>query len=370
MLSPYKVSTWNIEWLGNLLRDIDDVRKSDNQRARLRQRLQAIYETIAEIAPDVLCITEGPAGETAIDQFVSGMPGYVAVKRAVGEPYHQRGQQWIWFLVKDHLAGSASLLPIQVWRDYTEKASPEDEHKANWPLHRWGSIDVTTHNHYRHPQVLTLTLGDTKVELIGGHFKSKLTTVGNFRSEVAETRRKYIEATLENRIKLATEAQNVRYYLDHRFRQEPNPAIMLLGDFNDGPGKELFERQFLFFDLLDNLQGDVFEAEKYLNHALFDYPAELRWTVQFNDPIEPNRDPKILLDHILFTQAFVKGPIPLRVEAHSGQVEHECFDRINAQLPSGLRLSDHKPVTCKITEDSSNQSSDDTRTDNSARCRR
>lgn len=350
MPNHYKVTAWNIEWLGNLLRDIDDMRKSDNHRARLRQRLQAIHETIAEIAPDVLCVTEGPASETAIDQFVADMPGYVAIKRSADDRYHQRGQQWIWFLVKEHLVDSAALLPITVWRDYTEKASPEAEHKANWPVHRWGSIATTTHMHYRHPQVLMLSRGGTKVELIGGHFKSKLTTIGNYRSEVVETRQKYIEATLENRIKLATEAQNVRYYLDHRFRQEPNPAILLMGDFNDGPGKELFERQFLFFDLLDNLQGDVFAAEKYLNHALFDYPAELRWTVHFKDPIEPNRTPNILLDHILFTQAFVRGHLPLSIEAHAGKVEHECFDRINAQLPSGLSLSDHKPVTCTITD--------------------
>lgn len=372
MQNLYKVTTWNIEWLGNLLRDIDDDRKSDNQRARLQQRLLAIYDAIAEIAPDVLCITEGPAGDTAIDRFVDGLPGYSAVKRPVGEPYHQRGQQWIWFLVKDSMAASASLLPITVWRDYTEQASPEAEHQANWPVHRWGSIDTTTHNHFRHPQVLTVTLGDTKVEMIGGHFKSKLTTVGNYHSEDADTRRKYIEATLENRIKLATEAQNVRYYLDHRFRQEVNPAIMLMGDFNDGPGKELFERQFLFFDLLDNLQGDVFAAEKYLNHALFDYPSELRWSVRFNDRIEPNRDPHILLDHILFTQAFVKNRMPLCVEAHAGKVEHECFDRITAQLPSGLRLSDHKPVTCLITQAANSRCLDETSvvsTANDRRCR-
>lgn len=349
MTAHHKVTTWNIEWLGNLLRDIHDTGKSENHRKRLEHRLQGIYGTIREILPDVLCITEGPAGEEAIDRFVSGLPGYVAVKRTAGDPYHQRGQQWIWFLVRDDLSSEASLLPIGVWRNYTETTSPQGEHKGKWAVHRWGRIDTTSHSHYRHPQVLLLTLGDTKVELIGGHFKSKLTMTGNYRSGDAETRRKYIDATVENRIKLTTEAQNVRYYIDHRFRQERAPFIVLLGDFNDGPGKELFERQFLFFDLLDNLQGDVFEAEKYLNHALFDYPGELRWSVYFKDPIEPNRNPHILLDHIMFTQAFVRGKGALRVEAQSGKVEHEIFDRINAQLPSGLRLSDHKPVTCKVS---------------------
>ncbi|PKM38202.1 MAG: hypothetical protein CVV06_01945 [Gammaproteobacteria bacterium HGW-Gammaproteobacteria-10] len=41
MHNRYKVTTWNIEWLGSLLRDDDDNRKSVNQRARLQLRLLA-----------------------------------------------------------------------------------------------------------------------------------------------------------------------------------------------------------------------------------------------------------------------------------------------------------------------------------------
>ncbi len=51
----------------------------------------------------------------------------------------------------------------------------------------------------------------------------------------------------------------------------------------------------------------------------------------------------------MFTQAFVRGAIPLRVHAGAGTVEHEIFDRINALLPSGFEMSDHKPVSCVAT---------------------
>lgn len=348
MAGSYKLTTWNIEWVANLLRDLKDAKKSVAHRGRLQQRLEAIHQAIREMNPDVLCITEGPNGEALIDEFLDGMPEYVAVKRPSGDPYRQSGRQWIWFVIRKELSASASLLPVAVWRQYTEDSSPSGEHKANWPVHRWGQIETTSHGHYRHPQVLRLTLAGTPVELIGAHFKSKLTRVGNFTSANPETRRAYIEETIEARVKLATEAQNLRYYVDHRFRQERSPAIFAMGDFNDGPGKELIERQFLFFDLLDNLQGDVFEAEKFLNHALFDYPDELRWTVHFVDRIDPDRDPHILIDHIMFTQALVRNEIPLRVPRQGGLVEHEIFDRLNAQLPSGQRLSDHKPVSCLV----------------------
>ena len=48
---------------------------------------------------------------------------------------------------------------------------------------------------------------------------------------------------------------------------EQKPAIFVMGDLNDGPGKEPFERESLFFDLVSNLQGDVFFAKRFLNHA-------------------------------------------------------------------------------------------------------
>jgi hypothetical protein len=61
----------------------------------------------------------------------------------------------------------------------------------------------------------------------------------------------------------------------------------------------------------------------------------------------------IPLDHIMFTQAFVRGQLPIRVEPHAGKVEHKIFDRITALLPSQVHLSDHKPVSCVFSQDAS-----------------
>jgi hypothetical protein len=349
MATTYKLTAWNIEWLDKLMDALADPSTSAPQRKRLEHRLDAIYGVIAEIAPDILCVTEGPSGEESIERFVKGLGGYVAVKRPPDDPYVQQGKQWIWFLVRETLATDVSLLPVSIWRQYTELASPGGEHQAKWPVYRWGEIEASRHGHYRHPQVLVWDVAGIRVEVIGGHYKSKLTKVGNFKSADPAVRRAYIEETLEARMKLATEAQNTRYYIDQRFRQDVAPAIFVMGDLNDGPGKELFERQFLFFDLLSNLQGDVFESEKFLNHALFDYPEDLRWTVRFKDPIDDTRDPHILLDHIMFTQALVRNQLPLRVEPNAGLVEHSIFDRANALLGTSGPVSDHRPVSCLVT---------------------
>ena len=75
-----------------------------------------------------------------------------------------------------------------------------------------------------------------------------------------------LKEAIKARIKLVTEAEKIRHYINARFQQEPAPRIFVLGDANDGPGKRFFERQYLFFDLLSNIQGNVFFARQFLNH--------------------------------------------------------------------------------------------------------
>ena len=164
-----------------------------------------------------------------------------------------------------------------------------------------------------------------------------------------EDRLKFVEGAIKARIKLATEAANVRKYIDAKFNQVSNPAIFVMGDFNDGPGKEYFEERYLFFDLLSNIQGDVFFASKFLNHALFDFDESLRWSVQFKDFIMEDRKPEILLDHILFTQGLVDGSLNLEVEANAGYVEHEISELINSQNYKYAHPSDHRPVSLVVT---------------------
>ncbi|NJK97609.1 MAG: hypothetical protein HC905_24300 [Bacteroidales bacterium] len=160
-----------------------------------------------------------------------------------------------------------------------------------------------------------------------------------------EKRQQFINDALKARIKMTTEATNVRKYIDKKFEQLEKPAIFVLGDFNDGPGKDFFEKQFLFFDLISNIQGSIFEAHKFLNHALFDYPNQLRWSVFFKDFIDPDRNPNILLDHIMFTQALTNWDINVCVEPNSGFIEHQIHDEVNASLTQTQKTSDHKPVS-------------------------
>ena len=332
-METIKITSWNIAHLDRLTQDqlsTTEVKRRD-----------AIVREIRELSPDILCLVEGPKGEAAIDRVSNDLlDGEWVAAKVVDGMYATQGTQWIWFLVRHTLAGRAALLPTEIWDSFTCRF---------WQCHFWGEFEERNHSHYRHPQVLVLDWDGFRVEFIGLHLKSKFVNQGeNMWNKGGVDRQEFIRKALSARIKMTTEATNVRAYIDAKFRQIESPAIFVLGDLNDGPGKEYLEERFLFFDLVSNIQGDIFAATRFLNHALFDFPDHLRWTVHFKDFVDPERDPHILLDHIMFTQGLVSGSLPWKIDAHAGKVEHEIHDLINAPLSSKAKTSDHKPVSIEV----------------------
>jgi hypothetical protein len=329
-----KIVSWNVAHL-------DRLAKETLNRVETTRR-DAVVREIRDLAPDIPCLIEGPKGEEGIDKVATDLLGgeWTAVKAGDGT-YDQLGKQWVWFLVRSELASQASLLPPKTWDAFTDES---------WPVHFWGQFEEEQHSHYRHPQVLVLDWSGLRVESIGLHLKSKFVNRGEsmWKAGGAE-KEKFIHEALKARVKMTTEAINVRKYIDRKFEQAENPAIFVMGDLNDGPGREHFEDRFLFMHLISNIQGDIFSASRFLNHALFDYPDHLRWTVQFKDFVTPLRDPNILLDHIMFTQGLVNGSHSWMIEEKAGMVEHEIHDLINATLRGNEKTSDHKPVSLIVT---------------------
>jgi hypothetical protein len=373
-MTTLKLTTWNVEHFNRLL---------TSGSASAAARRAAVVQEIDEIAPDVLCLVEAPGDLATLRAWVASASGLNAryhvatipgtdailqqgpanVRAALQDLYamkgsDQSGNQWIWFLVRDGLyqASQAELLPPQVWRDLTGQQT--------WKVHAWGNNVPHRHQHWRHPQTLVLRLGSTAVEVIGVHLKSKINTLSPFDAN-GDLNKDYVVEAHRARANLTTEAYDVRRYIERRFEQEPNPRIFVCGDMNDGPGRDYFERTYLYFDLVSNVQGDVFFARRFLNHALFDFDDRLRWTTNFRDrveawsreqegaeslpsePVDPTRFQ--LLDHILFTQALVGEASLPRVEPHAGLVEHTIHQRVNATLSQANRTSDHVPVSVVIT---------------------
>ncbi|WP_208347674.1 endonuclease/exonuclease/phosphatase family protein [Pseudaestuariivita rosea] len=406
-----RLTTWNVEWFGQLLKGYTRTipqrsKRVTSTKGKALQKLQRsqIAEEIRQIDPDILCIQEGPSTGNVdrLEAFCTDDldEDWTVITRPENDKYLISGSQGIFFLVKTEKLDvlRPTLLPQSAWIEATEYESRVDftiddsgEHKRKWPIihPQFKPGDVQTlaepeddddagedapqlndreHSHWRHPQVLVCMVGGRRVDFVGLHLKSKFS--GDDYAKAGLARRKpektaedialilrAEQTAVEARIKLSTEAANVRYYVDNRFRNEPNPAVFLLGDLNDGVGKEVFERKYLFHDLISNLQGDVFFANRFLNHALFDYSNERgenhRWTAVFADVWDPYRAPEILLDHILFTQS-VCGADAMQqsgfcVPPKAGRVEHEIHNAINAVFDRKEdHTSDHRPVTVDI----------------------
>lgn len=379
-MASMKLTAWNAEWL-EYTAGVDLGWVEPGARtfignaptlAEAATRIDGFRKVVREVDPDVLFICEGVRGAAGMRAFVAKhFPEYDLVTHPGDDDgrYDVQGFQWLWFMVKKGLADrtAPSLLDNTVWKSYTAAESAMGHRDGKWmvsmPRVRDGDVLANAreaHDHYRHPQVLVLDWAGHRVEVVGLHLKSKLVSrrprkrraTESFEAYASEPKvAEYLAQSHIARIKLTTEATDVRYYVDHRFAQEPQPSIVVVGDLNDGPGKELLEREYLFHDLIGNLQGDVFFADRFLNHALFDYPGALRWTVRFEDFMDPDRPDAILLDHILFTQAFAgAGAGPLRAPPRSGKVEHEVYERVASLLPDAGVISDHRPVSVTFVE--------------------
>ncbi len=381
-MRPFKLTTWNVEHANDTLDRLEGTARPRGRQtvaamqAEAQAKMAAIAAEIAEVDPDILFVCEGPAGEDrALRYFAEVAPRYRLVMHEdpTGRAYATQGRQWLWFLVREDFPAEVSLLPTATWQAFTRDQTRGMTEGGRWQC-SMPALDQTTglplphslvaHGHYRHPQVACFDWAGTRVEIIGVHLKSKSVnqrdprlrwrkpasgSPADIRAAIEASQGFMVEA-VRARAKLTSEVLDIRNYIERRFVQEADPAIFVVGDVNDGPGKELIETWFMLHDLIGNLQGDVFFARRFLNHALFDSADRLRWTVHFEDAVDPRRDPHILLDHILFTQRLSgAGATPLRVMPGAGRVEHDIHERVASLLPKRLTTSDHRPVSVTVT---------------------
>lgn len=376
-----KLTTWNAEWLDSDWGVVIDkyppgkelFGRNAPSKKNAKKRIEAIGQFIELLNADILFLCEAPKGVEEMKAFAKHVAvNYELITRPNGDAYHIEGRQWLWFLVKKQLVEriAPELVPVDSWRAFAAQESPSISRDGNWQvaipkLKTVGGVkDVPTvarskHSFYREPQTLAFRFGGARHEVIGVHLKSKHTgidipkrgfdqSLDDF-AKSNESVRSFLAEAHRARVKLSSEATAIRAYIDHRFRQEADPSLLVVGDLNDGPGKELMEREYLLHDLLSNLQGDVFFAQRLLNHALFDQPQVLRWTTKFQDNLDPRRGQNILLDHILFTQALTRsGTSPLEARANAGWVEHLAFETAESSFGREM-LSDHRPVSVKLT---------------------
>lgn len=141
----------------------------------------------------------------------------------------------------------------------------------------------------------------------------------------------------------------VREYIDAMLGRDPDALILVLGDMNDGPGTDFFERFYLTHNVVGMVAGSPFHPQRMLRHAFIDtMDKELNFTAIFDDFIDGIDNRHILLDHILLSPALYW--LGQETPAIHGRIEHEAFEaQIDHQAESRQRFpSDHRPQSVTL----------------------
>ena len=342
-----RITTFNVEWMNDFFYPDEPRFETSHTQgkytgpaikdvAALCSRIQG---TIREVDPDILGIVEGPKLPSQMEKFVqgylkdqSGNPIY----NVVASPSERTQRQYL--LVK---RGAAT--PVRTLYD-----EPRYEKMVErWKFYPWGAYmpkDAKPHTFHRQPLVAELEVQERKLTIILVHIKSK--HIGLKPSDEKE----YVEKSVLARQEIISEIKKVRDYLDDALTEEMTRSIVVMGDMNDGPGRDRFEAEFMLQNLVDVIQGTLLNPELNVYHVLENLQTDA-FSLEFEDS-EDGTKKRELIDHILMAPGMFTGMADLTYKKGSGKVEHKAWENHVGTDPDHIRddrPSDHRPVTCEIT---------------------
>lgn len=358
-MSQLKVCTYNLEWMTSFFgarKDADWLAEpvipasfpGKNTGGIKLSRISDVHGLCERIAagikaidPDVLFIEEGPPLQEQMELFVQTfLDDEYTVYRS------NRTDQAVHSLVRKSLSSQVKpwmpdgMSPQQLWR--------------NIPYYPWGKIaaaDRKKHNMARYPLLLRAKLVQGQDLILGGlHTKSKFSLLKTKKQwENRGTDPGPVLDALSSRQKLSAEVARLREVLTSIVAVGPEQAsLMVVGDFNDGPFKDLMENEFLVKSILDELVGSFLDPNTYFKHAMEPAVLSSASTTRFSDPLEDGQLVQELIDHIVVSPAIWSGLGAYKVKPGSCQVEEAAWQMGVVGDPEASRdnrPSDHKPVS-------------------------
>lgn len=339
-----KITTFNIEWMNDLFYSDEPSLKTSHKKGRytgpeiknVHTLCSRIQGTIREIDPDILGVVEGPKLPSQMEKFVqeylsdqSGNPTYDVIASPSERPQRQ------YLLIK---RGTATA--VQTLYDEPRYLTMV----ARWKFYPWGAFmpaDAKAHTFHRQPLVAELEIEGRRLTIILLHIKSKhigLKPTGE---------KEYVEKCVLARQEITSEIKKVRDYLDDALMEEMTRSVVVMGDMNDGPGRDRFEAEFMLQNLVDVIQGTLLNPELNVYHVLENLQTDA-YSLEFEEKGTKKRE---LIDHILMAPGMFTGMADFKYGKGSGRVEHQAWENHLGPDPDNVRddrPSDHRPVTCQI----------------------
>lgn len=355
-MQQFKVTTFNAEWMlsifgsawkkwdgkipvsfkggrsgGAWLAKIDDVPGLCNRISGL----------IKKVNPDILGILEGPPLKEQMELFVKQ---YLDNEYAVYQS-NVRAQS-IFMLVR-------KTIPAQI----THIPHTSDELvllRKRFYFYPWLGYclkDRKRHGFYRIPLVLKVIVPEKReLQFVVVHTKSKISSLTD-KQWKAGTKKPIIEA-LDARQELSAEVGQLRRYLDKELSgSDQNKGVIVMGDMNDGPLRDLMEEQFFLQNILDELVGSFLRPDTLMRHAMTPQTLATAKSTHFRDAFQDDKMVEELIDHIVVSPSVVSGTGAFTLKPDSCQVEETAYQQFNDDIADndrGLRPSDHKPVSAII----------------------
>jgi len=326
-----RVATYNVEWFSNLFNDhgrlLDDGGWSGRYDVKRFQQIEALGIVFNALDADAVMIIEAPDGHRKRD----GVKALETFAQKMG----LRANRAVMGFVNDTQQEIALLYdPQMMTAEHDPKGDPRFDRDYKIDLNtdaapervRWSKPPL---------ELAVKTNKGTDVRMIGVHAKSKAPHGARSGSEA-------MRIAIENRRKQLAQCIWLRERVDDHLDQGDN--LIVLGDFNDGPGLDEYEKLFGRSGVEIVLGGDgdvpLFDPHAAALHRGGPVPASARFWLQ-----DQKRWMETLLDYVMVSPSLVD-------RARDWRIWHPVDDAKIAEVPELVQAlftaSDHFPVTVEL----------------------
>ncbi|MFD1343585.1 endonuclease/exonuclease/phosphatase family protein [Litorisediminicola beolgyonensis] len=332
-----KIVNWNIEWMNRWFSgNASPVWGSSSlNAAAAREAAGRAARVIAALEPDLLTLQEGPSAMAEMQLFLDLMTDQTGLSFEVLMGL-DGGAQKLYALRR--IGGRCESMDRAT--DVETQALQE-----GWPADVNGDLLLETYDFTRLPLVIDVDpAAGQPLRVVVLHTKSKHVHNGEAIFRNPATRQQFIADAMLARRRISAEAFRLRGYLDALLMEDGDARVLVTGDFNDGPGRDFFERSYLTHNVTDILLGSTFYPALIFQHgflARVETPA--LFTARFDDFVDDVADRPLLLDHVVVSPGLVSHVL-------DGGIAHEAFE---AEIegdgePRQKRPSDHRPIWVEI----------------------
>ena len=334
-----RILDWNIEWMNRWFSGNASPQWGSNQlsAARANEAATRVAAVIRQLDPDLIMLQEGPSALAEMELFLADHlsdaagPLYSALIGSDG------GAQKLYALTKRN--GAVASI------DYLHDERTEALREA-WAADVDGDMHLAPYDFTRQPLILTVDgVASQPFTMVNLHTKSKFVQGGQQLWADPARRQEFVVQALTARRRISAEGYRLRAYLDEILRDDPAARILVTGDFNDGPGHDLFERSYLTHNVADIVLGSTFYPELMFEHILLNRVATpVLFTARFDDFVDEVMDRPLLLDHFLVSPG-------MKEEVHAARIAHEEYEAevVGNGEPRHKRPSDHRPILLELS---------------------